>query len=356
MVLGAGSKFSVELANPAGQVFADLTGRAPQRSISWSRNEAEDIAWNLDLNDFENLASRLNVAPQSLLIPYQTEVRIKRGSTYLAGGQLAYYKPKLTASGATIELKATGFLNMFKDRYTAAESIYTAEDASAIAWAEIDTSQSETNGDFGVTQGDLATVGNHDRTYRRTNLKDLIQAFGNLQNGSFDHKFSYDKVFSTYARLGSDKEGLLFEYPGNIIELEVPNDATSLANRITVLGSGFGEEAQVQTVVNDTDSQAQYKIREKIIQSSNVQEEQTLEDQGQAEAAARSTTNEIPILTLDGNVSPFVISDYEVGDRIPVKISNHELLSHINGMYRIEKIDFQVDEEDNETVKLYVVA
>ena len=82
---------------------------------------------------------------------------------------------------------------------------------------------------------------------------------------------------------------------------------------------------------------------------------QFITDAANAELASWSFPSEIPVLTIDGNVAPF-ITDYKIGDRVQVKIRNYATLTHISAYYRIEKLELIIDEEDNETIKMMVSA
>lgn len=347
------SRYAFEIVNPAGELVADFTGRAFARRLTLSRNEAEDIFFVMDLNEFERYCDLLDLEPQNVLAVYQNEVRVKRGLNYICGGQLSYIESRINQDRQVIEVRATGFLNLFKDRYTDVERIFTAEEATTIASTLIDESQALDNGDFGVTMGVMATVGDHDRTYRRTNIKDALQALTRVQTNAFDFEFTYDKVFNTYESIGSNRPDIIFEFPGNIKSIGVPLDATGVANQIIVLGSGFGEEAAIQVTVDDEASQLNYKLRQKIITPNSVQEADTLTDHGNAELSAWSVPFELPSIEVDGNLVPYV-GDYGIGDRVRVRIENYKMLEHIDAVYRIEKIDISVDDNDNENVKLYL--
>lgn len=349
------SKYSIELWTAGGQLLADLSGRAKNRQVVKSRNESDDIEWELDLNDFESYCRKTNQDPKSLLIVGQTEVRVKRKGTYIAGGQLDYFDPQVDAQSQVIQLKASGFLDLFKYRYTGTERIFTATEATTIASTLITESQTaETYSDFGVTIGAMATVGNHDRTYQRTNLKDALQNLTKVQTNPFDFEFTADKVFKTYAAIGSNRPDVIFEYPGNIISFDAPVDGTQLANKVIALGAGFGDQAQAQDIEENTASQATYKVREKIITTSATDNtDNGLTDNAVAELAAWAFPFQIPSLVVNGNVAPF-IGDYGIGDYIRVNLKNYALLSDIDGMYRLEKYTLNLDDDDNERITLEV--
>lgn len=348
-------KYTFELVNPDGLLLADLSGRARGRKITKSRNEPDEINWSIDLNEFERYCRLMSQSPQDMLIVGQTEIRVKRGDEYLSGGQVNYIQASIDSQNQTLDVKATGFLNLFKDRYTGVERIFTSVEATMIAATAINESQALTNGDFGITIGLLATVGPHDRTYRRTNLKDLLQNLTTVQTSPFDFEFTYDKTFNTYASIGSNRPDIIFEYPNNIKSLTVPLDGTGIANEVTALGGGFGEEAQTQSIAVDLGSQSNYQLRQKIITPNDVIEQDTLDEYAESEIAAWSFPFELLQITVDGNIAPF-ITDYGIGDYARVRVKKYDWLSHIDRMYRIEKYNLSVDENDNEEVVLYLSA
>ncbi len=349
------SKYSIELINPAGNLIADLSARASNRKLSKSRNEADKISWTMDLNEFEKYARSTGQDPQDMIIVDQSEVRVKRGNEYLAGGQINYVNANITPDSQTLEIRATGFLNLFQGRFTEVYRRFDDVQATTIAATLINETQALTNGDFGVTIGSLATVGTHDITYRRTNLKNALQNLTDRQFRAFDFEFTHDKIFNTYSAIGSQRPDIIFEYPNNIKSFSVPLDGTGIANQVIALGSGFGEEAQTQSVAEDLGSQANYQLRQKIITPNGVSEQDTLDDYAIAEVAAWAFPFELPTITVDGNLAPF-ITDYGIGDYIKVIIKKYEWLQHIDRMYRIEKFDLDIDDEDNEQVRLYLSA
>lgn len=356
------SKYSVELVDSSGNLLADLTGRAGQRRIIQSRNEAEEIQWTVDLAELEYYCRLLGQNIKTLVVPNSTEVRIKRRSKYICGGQIVYRNPHLTKNSQTLKVRATGFLNLFKDRYTGTTSLgsvtesFTSTQKTTIASTLITETQALTNGNFGVTVGTLATVGTGDKTYNKTNIKDALQNLTNLKTGAFDFEFTYNKVFNTYARLGSNRPDVVFEWPGNITDFEAPYDGTSTANQILALGQGFGDQAQTAVEENDNGSQLNNKLRQRIILTNGSDDSDGgITNAAKAELAAWSFPYELPTLIVDGNQAPLV-TDYGIGDYVTVIINNYRSLENINGLYRVEKRIIDIDENDNENVTLIMSA
>lgn len=350
------SKYSVELRSPAGLLLADLSGRASSRTITKIRNDADQIAWSLDLNEYERFCALNHVDPTTLIVNGQTEVRIRRRGTYIAGGKINYKNTSVDANKQTLDIKASGFLQLFNDRFTDAMRVFTATEATTIAWTAIAESQAKPNGDFGITQGLLATVGPHDETYQWTNIKTLLQDLTNLQTNPFDMEFTAEKVFNTYASIGSNRPDIIFEYPNNILSFQLPEDGTALGNEIIAFGSGNGADAGVTVIVDDLGAQETVQLRQMTITTNGTDDSQGgVTDAANAQLAASALPFEIPQIVVSGDVAPF-ITDYGIGDRVRVKLGGYGMSRHINGLYRIERFDLTVDDLDHEEVNLYLAV
>lgn len=350
-------EYTFELWTPDGLLLADLSGLAASRTISLSRNEADDISFRLPLFDFEAYAVQNGTSAAALLQPDITEVRVRRGQVYFAGGQVTYIEPVLSGTDAYVDVRVTGFLNLFKDRYVL-NATYNVTERTTIATTLITNTQTygadgvtpDPNVDFGITIGPQATIGAWSTTYQNQAIKDALQALTQLQL-AFDMEITPDKVFKTYAALGTRRPEIVFEYPGNIKAVNAPFDGTALANRIYLLGSGVGQ-VQEQIQADSLSSQLTYKVREKNVILSAVLDDGSLEDYGQTQINTWQAPFKIPKIQVDGGVFA-VLTDYHLGDYVTVKItSGSSLIDDINGLFRIEAIDLQISDDDDEAVTL----
>lgn len=361
------NKYTIELWSKSGVMLADFSGRATDRKITESRNYPESIEFSLDLNSFESYCRAAGISdPKQLLITNSTEVRVRRAGTYITGGQLVYKNVSITGEEQQIQCRVQGFLGLFAKRRTGEtpagfiSEVYTAVEGSAksrtdLAWHLIDASQQLINGNFGVTRGLVGgSTTLYDKTYSRTNIGDALQAMTTYKADPIDIEFTYNKVFNTYAQIGSDRPDIIFEYPGNIKGLEAPDDGTDVTNEVTALGQGAADGTQKPAFGVDIPSQLDYQLRQDIVQSNGTDDSNGgITDAAEAAKDAKSRPINIPSLTINGNVAPYV-TDYRIGDRVRVKINDHPLIDDINGIYRIEKRTITVDDNDNETVKLEV--
>lgn len=381
MSLGApSSKYSIELVDPSGNVLAELAGRAKQRQFTVTRNAADDIQWYQDIDEFEDYCRRSGVDPKLLLISNVNEVRVKRLGTYMAAGQLNYKYGSIMdgGTGNLIQLKAAGFLNLFTQRFTSDDQIYTGQDASAIAWDLINSSQlglndplgtvdaatgltipgTTTSGvpavdwDFGVRQGVLATVGNHNREYQNMAISDALQDFCNVAVGGFDMQFTYNKLFNTFVQLGIQRPDIVFEYPGNIVQFAPTEDGTQQGNFIVAQGSGNGTVAQSNFAEANPGSTAVYKVRQMYISPSALDEaDASLQDYAKWNLAQFQVPLVLPSIIYNGANGPSP-TDFGVGDWVHIRVRNHPLYSDVDGMYRVEQIQVMVDDNDDEQITL----
>ncbi|MFI2837536.1 hypothetical protein [Mycolicibacterium sp. PDY-3] len=362
------SKYTIELWTRAGTLLADLGTKPRNRVLVQSRNEPDDLSFDMDLVEFERYCDRAGVDPKELLIVNSVEVRIKRHRKYLSGGQLVYRNVSITANENTLTCRVFGFLQLFAKRYTGESTaglvsdVYSTSDGTAdlsrkdLAWALINQSQNLANGSFGITIGpnQAGNTTTYQKNYSRTNIKDALQGLTTVEAGAIDIEFTHDKKFNTYDYMGSDRPDIVFEYPGNITSIDVPEDGTDMTNEAIGIGRGAADGTQTIAVEADLASQAQYRLRQDTINSNGTDNSDGgITDDAKAEIQSASLPLRVPSLVVDGNFAPFV-TDYGIGDRVRVKVSGYKLVDNINGMYRIERRTIRIDENDNEEVILEV--
>lgn len=350
------SAYSWEIWTPTGTLVADLTGIVQSRHFTVTRNRAETITFSIRLETVIDLLTRLNISFSTLFAPGINELRIKRGNRYLLGGKIMYVYPQLTEDISTVEVRVTGFLDLLASRYLyPADTLSYSTDISTVAWAFINTTQSRTNGSFGMTSGTLATSRTLTDTWQpyATSIRDILIAI-TQRHDTIDMDFSYDKHFNTYyPAMGTDKTELRFSYPGNITSLKLPFDATELANFSINRGSGNGDAQTIETR-SDLSSQAVYKLWEKIDDYASVSVAATLDDYGDETLRLFANPTAIPEVTLDGTQEP-VLGSYWIGDRVKFDVAAGGPFSVLNNQsWRINQIDVSLGDEDQENITLKV--
>lgn len=334
-----------------GVLVGDISRLAKNRRFTLRRNAGEDLAFLMNLTAFERYCEQSGRSPLATLEPYVTDIRVKRNGQYLFGTQVVELQYNLNQGEINMEVKATGFLDLFKDRYITKS--YAGIESSAIFRDAIAETQSgDPFNDFNVEQGvqQYVTPVNRDRNYVDQNVRDLLVNLTALVDGNFDFKFSYDRSYEIFEQVGSNRPGNKFTYPYNISGGTVPRSALNLYNYIIGLGSGFGEEA-LRSIQTDPTSQGNYKTRQKIVTFNSVTEQETLDDNASAYLSRVKDILMLPSIKTSGEFCD--LSVIGVGDRVPVEVQGHAAIP-LNDTYRIEQIDCSIDDNDAEDISLTI--
>lgn len=343
-------KYELELWINGVQV-GDISRLAKNRRFVMRRNASEDLSFSMNLGAFEAYCERAGRSPLATLEPYVTDVRLKRNGKYLMGAEVVELQYNLAEGEITVEVRANGFLDLFKDRYITKN--YTGVESTAIFRDAITTTQSgDTSNDFGVTQGTVQeTVGvNRDRVLVDQNVRDLLVNLTALVDGNFDFRFNYDRSFEIFQQIGSNRPNYKFTYPYNIKGGTVPRSALNLYNYVIGLGSGFGEEA-LRTIQRSPESRANYKTRQRIVTFNSVTELATLEENSSAYLERVKEILMLPSIKTSGEFCDLNIIG--VGDRVPIEIQGHAALP-LDSTYRIEQIDCSLDDNDAEDISITI--
>jgi len=343
------SRYSLEILDSSNDLIAEFSGRAKNRSIKLSRNNTYEASWSLDIDDLEKFARQININARSLLSAGQNRVAIKRINVPVFGGQIIYYDATLQDQ-RYVNIKAVGWLDLYKDRYTSVLREFTATDAGVIASTLISESQALSYGSFGTTIGTIKSSVNRDRTYEYKNIKEALIQLSEVHNG-FDFEFTWDNIFNVYyPSMGVQRNEFEFVYPGNIKSIKISTDASGLLNYAILRGQGYGE-GQIIDISQDVNSQIAYKRREVVLDYSDIPDADTLLQLGNEEVSIKKQPLEVIEITLDGNKEPF-LGSYGLGDRVKVRVEGLQLYSNIDAFYRIDEIEVKIDDNDNEEVNL----
>ena len=91
---------------------------ASNLQIEWILNDVEQISFSLDLLQFEQLCQDVGSTAEEVMKPYARDIRVRRNGEYIVGGQIVEANIQIPNNPPTlINIKCTGFLNLFKDQY-----------------------------------------------------------------------------------------------------------------------------------------------------------------------------------------------------------------------------------------------
>lgn len=343
------AKYEIEIWGKNGQPIADI--RQYCSNFSWSRelNGSDSISFDIDLHRFEKLIADLGyeISPYDFFEVGRCDIRIKRNGKYIVGGNAYRFTYSTSDPSVTMSVECVGYLNFYKTQYvTAAFEDVPQED---ILWSVIDQCNQKTGGDYGITRGTHTGASvKRVRHYTRKEVATLIQQMSNVIGGC-DFDFTPDKKFNTFEAKGTYRPSIVLNYPGNIQEFSFSRSMEKVANYVYAIGSGNGSDA-VMATAEDANSENYLYRRERVLTWNSVTRDDTITEHANSALHQLKDIVELPSLTLRPDTLD--LSVVETGDTVVVSMFSNLSLKHINGDYRIESINCQVDDNDCESVTL----
>ena len=313
--------------------------------------EARGKAFNIYLNQESTAQFTLNatnaLASSEFISLGRKELHIYRNNDRVWGGELTAYEGTLGASEEDFTITARSFESLFKDRYTGAARQFNAVDAGQIAWTLINESQQLTQGDFGVTSGEIQATTNRTRLYEYKNIYQAITELAEVDNG-IDWEITPYKVFNVYLSKGTDRSGDdLLEYGGNVEEVRFSYDFTEPGNRAIVLGKGSGASITYADEFDST-SRSLYKLRERIVPYKDVDNQDVLDARAERTLNERKDPVETLEVTQARGAGILAFTRVNVGDHVWVKV-RHGIVN-VNNKYRIRGLNVEIADDGTERV------
>jgi hypothetical protein len=345
--------YQIQILDGSNNIICNLTGIAYNFSFSIIRNRPEEISFTVPLRVLENLAATLFVDVGTILATGVNTIRIQRKNSYICAGQLDYWE--VDAKDPTdlkINIKAHGWLSLLSYRVFSGE--YQNKDANFILRDIITQTQLLTNGNFGMTLG-ASIAGTNlyvDKKFENKTISDIFIEASEEGTG-IDFDFTWDKILTLYwPAMGTQRQDILFTYPGNVISLTASSDSTKIVNSLLARGKG-NATANVSTIITDGASQLIYKLRTSVKDYPDTDANQ-LVNLAASEVAYYKNPLVIKSLTYSGaNPACPDVGTYKVGDSARFIALGPGLLSElVSGFYTIDKQTVTLDENGVESVQL----
>lgn len=343
--------YELEVWDKSGQVLGDI--RPLCSSLSWSKelNGSESLTFTIDLPRFESYLATIGVvgSPYEFLEVGRTDIRVKRNGQYILGSNVYRINYSTSDPTVTMQVQCVGYLNFYKTQYVTAS--FNNVPQQDILWGLISACNAKTGGDYGITQGvHVGETVSRVRNYSRKEVASAIQQMSQVIGGC-DFSFTPDKKFNTYDKRGSYRDDVVLRYgeDGNIQSFSFARSIEKVANYIYGIGSGNGEDA-VQSTAEDATSEDYVYRREKILTWNSVTIQETLNEHTSSALHMVKDIIELPTITLRPEAIDLSVVD--VGDTVVVDLNVNASLQHIDGNYRIQTIDCQVDDNDTESTTI----
>lgn len=346
------------------QVLAEL----PITGVNFTQqlNTAGSFSGHLLLSGVN--AAGLNV--DNATIPGRCAVYVDRNGVLVYGGVI--WNREYNSTSQVLSINAREWISYFERRRITTNGVYTNQDQLAIAQALVSQAQGVAGGNIGLlfnedpsatsTSGVLVS-----RTYYQYEYKQVQAALQDLarQENGFDYAISvyYDgsanpaKSFNTYyPKVGmtyssTSPTALVFQFPGNLIEYQYPEDGSIAANTIYTLGAGSNEGRLTYTATDPTKLTDGWPLLEEEANYSDQTDLTLLTGLGDGQIKAVSYPPTTLRIVAPPSQDP-VFGTYKVGDECRVIITDNRFPNTLDTVFRIVALSVTPGEDGPERITL----
>jgi hypothetical protein len=229
---------------------------------------------------------------------------------------------------------------------------YTAQDRADIAWNLIATTQGQPGGDLGITRGGAGQIGMSSTiTYQAgQSIGQAVTALALMDSG-FDWDItpyigSTGMTFDVWPVRGTSR-GRALNFPGNIAKWTRQFDPGTYANAIRETGNTGLAAARVEATDIATRPEGRWDAQ---LGDTGLLDAGSVASRAAKDLTDRQTPTPVYTLTLRPGEwgGP---ADIWLGDTVIVDIDSGRISTQ-GAQYRVMEIDVDLDENDNETVKI----
>lgn len=307
-------------------------------------NNGSQATFNLDFSTIkEQVADVYNTNVKDLFTAVLSEIWIEdaNANKIWFGVVSEYNRSKDAAGNYTLQVAAVDYFALFQKRRTGADDIYTNVDPATIPWSLINTSQSKTHGNLGITQGATVTTGlSVSAEYKYADIKQSISDLSNLKvNDSFDFDIDYTKKLNLYfPTKGTTRLNVVFDENTIVAHAVKVPVLLNITNSVFVTGQGINNDiASVNRQAADAVI-AEYTLLEDVLSDTTTADTTILSNEGDRKLALEQLPLNAITIKHDDDVD---LTTYGLGDTVVVNITEE----NINyAQYRVKKRTVDIDE------------
>lgn len=356
-------------------LFADLRTNAilaelPLTGVTFTQvlNSTGALNARLQISDLREAGYDI----QGTTIPARTAIYVDRDGVLVWGGVI--WLRNYNSTSQHIEITAREFESYLEKRRITETTVFQNVDQLTIAQTLVNDAQAQIGGDIGFIVSDNTSNVLVTRVYFDYEFKDLFAAIKDLSSAQNGFDFAVDVAYDSfnepqkyfnfsYPQRGVkynplDPDALVFEFPGNIVEYDWPDDGAVIANTMYAVGPN-SNEAKLRATANAPQPKIVegWPILEDTTNYNDVYDVDLLQQLADGEVAARQNPVVTLKITLPAYVSP-VLGSYKTGDECLVRITDPRWPMPSGGGFgyagvqRIVAISVQPGEDGPERVTL----
>ena len=311
-------------------------------------------------------------------IPARTAIYVDRDGVLIWGGII--WLRTWDSDSQHFSFQAREFGSYFErrritDDFMAGDQalVYDNEDQLFIAQDLLTLAQTLAGGDIGLVIPNNVSGIDVTRVYYAYEFKDVWGAIKDLSNQQDGFDFNIDVAYDNnleprkYAQTAypyrgitfnaNNADALVFEFPGNIVAYEWPDDGSVVSNKMYGIGPQ-SNEAKIVAVATAPTNQitAGYPLLEDTVSYTDQYDPNILYQQTLGEVTAKQVPVVTPKIVIPAYASP-VLGSYKTGDECLLRITDDRFPNNGSGfglsqVYRIVAISVQPGEDGPERVTL----
>ena len=311
-------------------------------------------------------------------IPARTAIYVDRDGVLIWGGIL--WLRTWDSDTQHFSFQAREFGSYFERRRITSDFMggdqalaYLNEDQLFVAQDLMNIAQSQAGGDIGIIVPNNVSGIDVTRVYYAYEFKDVWDAIKDLSNQQDGFDFNIDVAYdvnlnpSKYAQTAYPQRGtpfdptnpaaLTFEFPGNIVAYEWPDDGSVVANEMYGIGPQSNEAKIIATAAAPIDqSAAGYPLLEDTVSYTDQYDPDLLYQQTLGEVTAKQIPVVTPKIVVPAYADP-VLGSYKTGDEILLRITDDRFPNNgagfgLSQIFRIVALSVQPGEDGPERVTL----
>lgn len=347
----------------------DILAELPLTRVSFTQvlNSSGSFSGTILGSDARELGYDLTASTE----PARTAIYVDRDGVLIWGGII--WLRTWDSDSQHFTFTAREFMSYFERRRITNTLVYENEDQLFVAQDLITLAQSVTGGDIGVVVPNTVSGVDVTRVYFDYEFKDVSGAIKDLSNqqDGFDVNIdvAYDALLeprkylrTDYPQRGiqyvaSNPDAIVFEFPGNIVTYEWPDDGAQVANTMYGIGPN-SNEAKIRATATSPTNQiaAGWPLLEDTVSYTDQYDPDLLYQQTLGEVTARQVSVVTPKIVVPAYAEP-VLGSYKTGDECLLRITDDRFPNDGSGyglaeVYRIVAITVEPGEDGPERVTL----
>ena len=347
----------------------DILAELPLTGVTFTQalNQAGTLNAHLLISDAREGAYDI----QGSTIPGRTALYVERDNVLVWGGII--WLRTYNADKQTLDFSAREFESYFERRRIAVSQAYNNTDQLTVVESLVNNAQSATNGNIGIIVGSETSSVLVTRVYYQYELKNLFEAIKDLATSSEGFDFNIDVYYDSslnprkILRLDYPYRGtpysstsptaLVFEFPGNIIAYDYPEDASITANLLWGVGPGSNEGKLLAEADIPGQWAAGWPLLEDATNYADVYDPALLSNLTSAEVTAKQNPVTSMKIVLSGPQDDPPLGSFKTGDQCLVRITDSRFPNNGSGyglvvIKRIIAINVEAGENGPERITL----